>query len=202
MSKETRLNLIFLTLFLALTLPGAVILFKKKLDPSAPKMFEPDAVATRVPYMATQGVPPGTKYVVPPVTEAWVQGLVHDRAAGADPLSTGTPILTDDRRYQAVATSRGPTEQTLYLIAWDADAVGGLTATTLSPNGVIASATEIPVPGPIRQELKNYGLNHGSPRIGWIVARLTPPATQPASTTLTLQNPATGDSTFVNLFTR
>jgi hypothetical protein len=42
MTRETRFNLIFLVIVLILVIPGGVMLFKARMQPSAPSMFQPD----------------------------------------------------------------------------------------------------------------------------------------------------------------
>src|SRR5258705_13554788 len=87
MKRETRANLIFLTAFLALTLPGAVILFKKKLDPRAPAMSMPDYVRRRLPYMAPQlSLAEQVVRFVPDLTGQWVTQLNRHRGGGAQGL--------------------------------------------------------------------------------------------------------------------
>ena len=53
MKRETRVNLIFLIAFLAISLPGAVILFRKKLEPNARRMdlLSPTALTTTDPEL-------------------------------------------------------------------------------------------------------------------------------------------------------
>ena len=54
MTKESRLNLIFLTVLLVVLTPGAVILFRKKLEPTVRPMYLPDPVPRAVAYLAKQ----------------------------------------------------------------------------------------------------------------------------------------------------
>jgi hypothetical protein len=42
MTRETRFNLIFLVIVLIFVIPGGVMLFKARMQPSAPSMFQPD----------------------------------------------------------------------------------------------------------------------------------------------------------------
>jgi hypothetical protein len=101
--RETRVNLIFLVAFLALSLPGAVILFRKKLDPGAPRMDQPDMMVTRLPYMAPLPAPTGVKWVVPDRTRACGAG---GAAVGAGHLS-GSFASGDDRGDRFGVYSRG-----------------------------------------------------------------------------------------------
>src|SRR2546423_11645880 len=89
--RETGANLIFISVFLCLTIPGAVILFKKKLDPAAPPMFMPDFVRRRLPYMASQLSPEQVARYVPYLTGQWVSELSRERAGGSPGLMAGRP---------------------------------------------------------------------------------------------------------------
>jgi hypothetical protein len=163
MKRETRANLIFLTAFLTLTLPGAVILFKKKLDPRAPAMFMPDYVRRRLPYMAPQ-LSPAEQVVrfVPDLTGQWVTQLNAQRGGAAQVLMSGhRAITTDDHLIQVL--SIGPA--TLNLIAWD-DRYGtdlqrysiSITSGATTIPGQVRSAEKIPLPADIKRELMDAGV--------------------------------------------
>ena len=85
MTRETRANLVFLALFLAVCLPGAVILFKKKMQPGAVPLGMPDFVRRRLPYLVPLPTPDDQVIrVIPPQTGAWVSELSRAREeAGA-----------------------------------------------------------------------------------------------------------------------
>src|SRR6266700_2379261 len=101
MRRETRANLIFLTIFLSVTIPGAVVLFKKKLDPSAPPMFMPDFVRRRLPYMASQQSPGQVVRFVPELTGQWVSEINREHAGGLAVLMVGRqPLVSDDHVVQ------------------------------------------------------------------------------------------------------
>ena len=102
MKRETRANLLFLALFLAVSLPGAVILFKKKLDPNASRMGMPEFVRRRLPYMAPLATPDSeVMRVIPPLTGAWVEELNREQGGGAAVFMNGrSPVTSDDRILQ------------------------------------------------------------------------------------------------------
>lgn len=166
MKLETRANLIFLFIFLCLTLPGAVVLFKKKLDPAAPPMFMPDYVRRRLPYIASQQAPAQVERYVPEKTGQWVTGLNRDHGGGAEVLMPGRqPLISDDRKLQVTQIHCDAGRTTVYLIVWDADeisqapqnapqvVVGGADFT-----GAVATSQVISLPAPIKQELMNEGV--------------------------------------------
>jgi hypothetical protein len=164
MKRETRANLIFLTAFLALTLPGAVILFKKKLDPRAPAMFMPDYVRRRLPYMAPQlSLAEQVVRFVPDLTGQWVTQLNRDHGdGGAQVLMHGHQAITTDDHLIQVA-SIAPTR--INLIAWD-DRYGAdrqqysisITSGAKTIAGQVRSAEKFPLPPDIKRELMDAGV--------------------------------------------
>src|SRR5439155_25260156 len=78
MTKESRYNLIFLAVLLALMLPGAVILFRKKLEPTLRPMSEPDPVPRTIAYVSNGTVPPGMRRVEPPHLAEWVDQVARE----------------------------------------------------------------------------------------------------------------------------
>ncbi len=79
MKPETRANLLFLILFLAISVPGAVILVKKKMQAGAAPMSMPDAVLRRLPYMSPLQTPAEVKRFVPARTGEWIATLARER---------------------------------------------------------------------------------------------------------------------------
>ena len=59
MTRETRANLIFLVVILALVTPGGVILFHRKLAPTIKPMGMPEAVSQEIAYLSPLETPPG-----------------------------------------------------------------------------------------------------------------------------------------------
>src|SRR5688500_9795408 len=102
MTRENRANLLFLSLFLGISLPGAVILFKKKLDPAAPAMSLPDPVKRRLPYMFPRPVSTEVTRYVPKLSGEWVSKINTERGGEPNVLSTRDrlPLLSADRRFQ------------------------------------------------------------------------------------------------------
>ena len=63
MTRETRNNLVFLVVVVAMLAPGAVILFKKKMQPTLKPMHLPHAVQRQVAYLSPLETPPGKQRV-------------------------------------------------------------------------------------------------------------------------------------------
>lgn len=105
MRKETRFNLIFLALFLAVSLPGAAMLFRSKLDPEARIMYYPPSVRKTLAYM----VPHETAGDVVRTQPREVMEFVAETGrsfGGREPLrATGAggrirPFLSNGRHYE------------------------------------------------------------------------------------------------------
>src|SRR4051794_34934996 len=115
MKRETRANLIFLGCFLAISLPGAMILFKKKMNSSAPPMFLPDAVRRRLPYMAPVSTPDEVTRFIPDLTGAWVENVSREQGGPETILMRARkPVVSSDHLVQLV----GIKGRSIYLIAW------------------------------------------------------------------------------------
>src|SRR5690242_16988642 len=119
MRRETRANLLFLVIFLIVSVPGAVILFKKKMDPAAPPLFMPDYVKTKLPYMAPQRTPDSVVRYVPELTGQWVQQLTKAHGITSVLMRGHVPVESDDRIVQLIDLNRDQ----LALLIWADDFV-------------------------------------------------------------------------------
>jgi hypothetical protein len=204
MKRETRANLIFISLFLCLTIPGAVILFKKKLDPAAPPMFMPDFVRRRLPYMASQLSPEQVTRYVPDLTGQWVSELTRQRAGASTVLMEGRePLVSDDHLIQLTAMQHHGANTTLHFILWDPACTSDPSRYAITPAARVTSATSIPMPPAVKKELMNAGVIEPPNAIIWLTADV---ASVPKSLEVsyrpvggtpmvsTLQIPATEDS--------
>ncbi len=133
MKRETRVNLIFLGVFLALSIPGGVLLFKKKLEPGAGRMSTPDFVKTRLPFMVPFDTPDDrvARYV-PELTGKWIDGLVRQSAVSAGNLGNEVnagaeramlmnghkAMISPDRIVQAAGLRREAGKIVVGLILW------------------------------------------------------------------------------------
>jgi hypothetical protein len=179
MNRETRLNLIFLGVFLAVSVPGAVLLFKKKLDPGAPPMFMPDYVRRRLPYMAPQRTPNEVVRVIPDVTGAWVTQVNRDHGGGDEVLlDDRRPIISDDHSVQITSLKRADTGTTLNLIVWTP--ATGVTIETAGHAAKIAKQEDISMPLAVKKELMNWGVIQPPPSVTWIEAHFDEKVPLPA----------------------
>jgi hypothetical protein len=175
-------NVIFLIVFLAISLPGAVILFRKKLDPQARRMDQPDVITTRLPYMTPLPAPPDVRWIVPDRTRAWLEQLMQAHTRNSRMLSATsgpqwTPIISQDHLVQVMRASESGDSLQVELLIWS-DAIepsaGNISVTVAGlPAKVSRIVTETPPP-PIRSELVSLGFIKPPKTVCWIDV-LSPP---------------------------
>lgn len=212
MKSETRANLIFITIFLAIALPGAVILFIKKLDPAAAPMYLPDPIRQRLPYMAPQWTPDEVTRVIPPITEKWVEQLNGEQGAGAEVLlHQRVPVISDDRMLQVTAIKYAAESLTVYAILWEGEDgfdagnyQASISAAGASVPGRVVAVRKIPMPAGVRKELMNGGYVAPRQFIAWLELQFDVPPQKVRSFVLNLscKNGSTSSKRSVNLFTQ
>lgn len=158
MRRETRVNLLFLLAFVAVSLPGAVILFRKKLDPTAHRLDQPDPILNRLPYMSPPPAPPGIRWVSPDLTQRWLAGLARPAtlASAAPPGPQWEPVISADHRLQLLVAERAAGSARLDLIVWDEAVEPSAEAFAVRVDGEaapVASAESLPLPHDVRREL-------------------------------------------------
>lgn len=142
MNRETRANLILIVVVLAVLIPGAVIVVRKKYDPAIKPMGRPDGVRRHMVFIDPTPAPPGMRRMMPAVTAAWVNDLSLSRlgvpmrrevldAEPTPPSATGNPgavaadaagrpIMSSDRLAQLVAVRMiGEESMDLGLLVWN-----------------------------------------------------------------------------------
>ena len=181
MTRETRANLIFLLLLLAILTPGAVILFRKKLAPTLKPMGMPEAVSREIAYLSPLETPPGKRRVEPPHTAKWVESLVRYRVkenAIVRPQDhDALPLVSDKKTFQIVAAvnvGRDPLK--LYVIDWAPEVKPSHEWAAYSNQGKVKGyeigAERIEVPDLVREELGETGLVRPPHEIVWQVVEL------------------------------
>ena len=180
MKRETRINLLLLAVFLAISLPGAVILFQKKLEPGAARMDQPDAVVRQLPYMAPMPVPPGVKWIIPPRTRQWLEGLNRRFGTGGllsanDDAQRWQPVISDDHLVQVVSVSPSGPRLILSLLIWDPALENEATDYSFTANVAgqsvparIQSSQPVAVPDEIKRELMSLNLIRPPAKVTWI----------------------------------
>lgn len=162
MKKEARYNTIFIVLLLAISLPGIVMLVRKKLNqpprPSRGALAAP--VRTDVVYVDPLPQGPRLTQFVPPLTRQWV--------AGQSPLVARQPsdnvINSTARSFELIGIDRAGGRVTLTLLLWDprlpreAQGLGfALVGPAGTREGAIQSLDTVLVPEPVLEELRNSG---------------------------------------------
>ena len=183
--RETRTNIQFLILFLAISLPGAVMLFRKKLDPTSPRLDQPDPVVQALPYMVPPPAPPAVRWMVPPRTLAWLTEIVRSRTGENRPLSSVVdgpdwePVISADHQLQVAAVGPTGSGTRFGLIVWNVRAVpaaGRLGVGVVNPaSGADAAATvndaePVAIPPEVRKELVGLGFTRPPAEVTWIEA--------------------------------
>jgi hypothetical protein len=168
MIRETRANLIFLAIFLAISLPGAVMLVKKKSEPGAPAMSMPDYVRQRLPYMAPQRTPDSVIRVVPELTGRWVDAVNREQGGGPAVLMNGhVPLISDDRAVQVVSISK----ERVFLLIWDEGATvekvwADMDGTRI--DGQVQAMRKPVLPEAVRKELMYGGVIRPPREVEWV----------------------------------
>lgn len=183
------MNLVFLIVFVILSAPGAIILFHKKLDPTSPRLDEPDPVLTQLPYMTPLPAPQGMKWIVPPKTFAWLREVTRSRTGSDEILSAlepgpeWEPVISSDHSIQLIAVTPGKNNTRYRLVIWDAKVP--VTPETISINVrpvagpvnsgwrlSVGAADPVIVPPDVRRELVSLGFGHPPTQVTWVDADL------------------------------
>jgi hypothetical protein len=212
MKSETRANIIFLAIFLAISLPGAAILFKKKLDPSAAPMYLPDPIHQRLPYMAPQWTPDEVRRVIPLLTGQWVEQINREQGAGKEMLlHNRLPLISNDRMLQVTAMHYTQERLNVYAIVWESedefDAVNyktSISTGTATQPGRVVAVRKIMMPMAVRNELMNEGYVKPSQFVSWFELQFDgfPPDQASFTLHLSCQKGSASWNRSVNLFTQ
>lgn len=166
MTKETRYNLIFIVLLLAMMLPGAVILFRKKMQPAARPMFEPDPVRKSLAYISPAELPPGMVRVAPPHVREWTTSLLADRAgavASRPRDGDGMPLMSERRMFEVLGiATRADGRARVWVLWWISrgtdEARWTATGSGKSSDVKVARSERLAVPALVRDELGEGGV--------------------------------------------
>ena len=162
MRRETRINLIFLTVFVIFALPGAVVLFRKKLDPTAHRLDQPDPVLHRLPYMSPLPAPPDIKWIVPDRTQAWVKSLTAPipTISAGPPGPQWEPVISADHLLQVLKFEPRSSDNHLTLLLWrelPEPRPEEFVVTVDQTTARVVSANSTPLPPEVRHELVMVG---------------------------------------------
>jgi hypothetical protein len=179
---------LFLIVFVILSAPGAILLFHKKLDPTSPRLDEPDPVLTQLPYMTPLPAPQGMKWIVPPKTFAWLREVTRTRTGSDEILSAlgpgpeWEPVISGDHVIQLIAVTPGVHQTHYSLMIWGARAPVTADAISVSVRrnvmaeansggrASVVAANPISVPPEVRRELVSLGFGHPPTQVTWVDA--------------------------------
>ena len=176
MTRESKLNLGFLIAFLALSLPGAAMLFVKKLDPNERMMYMPNAVRRAEAYNNPLPAANANFRVHPPLTMAFVDeasrqltgrpALRYERAG-----QRIEPVVSDGRRFELLGYDGASVD----VLIWADDAPGLTGSATFGQDETPRPAAGVEVrthavPAEVVEELKKAG--HTKPPQTVTLARL------------------------------
>ena len=187
MKRETRTNVIFLVVLLALTLPGAVMMFVRKLQPNQRMNYEPQGIRLTEAYNNPQTATSSAIRQFPPKTLAWTAAS-YAAESGRPPLryvaagGREQPVISQGRRFELLgyAPPAGGGPATLDVLFWSNDFAAGDAAITgrasfadAAAARPVASATArtLVVPEAVVQELLDEGFSKPPRRVSLL--RLT-----------------------------
>ena len=207
MTRETKFNLVFLIAFLAISLPGAVVLVRKKMRPGAtPAPFSrPDPVRRQLAYMAPQATSDRVSRYVPPLTRQWLCEMDRLRGGSGEFLvRERSPVMSEDRLLQVLNAGSDEDGSTVSLIVWgERSAKHAPEVRAGDRAGRVEHFDTIEVPHHIRAELQAGGFVTPPQRILWLRAKFTPRFAQGKSTQVQVKTGDVANPTAisVNLFT-
>lgn len=180
MTRETRYNLIFLVVILALLTPGGIKLFRKKLDPTANMMYLPDPVAVQSAYNDSALSNPRTRRIVPPRTSGWIAQVAEQQWPESIAWSSVVRhrgIVSQKRTFEAVVSSDADGKRHAGLVLWNDRAVDILASVRVTWGGKDAKVTlgsVVSVPRDVRKELQALGYVQPPGSIAWIMVEAAP----------------------------
>ncbi|HEX8342320.1 MAG TPA: hypothetical protein VF624_15560, partial [Tepidisphaeraceae bacterium] len=126
MSRELRLNLIFLVILLMLMAPGFYILMRKRLADTDRRADLPHPPPHSVAYVQPGPVPPHLPRVEPSAAKVWVSRLVRDRFGAEMFRAEGNvPCISGDHRAQLTYFAADAGRLRLQLLLWQAPEAAG-----------------------------------------------------------------------------
>lgn len=169
MTSEARKNWIFLCILLVLLLPGAVLMFVRKLQPTDRPMFTGDPVRRTVAYMDPESIPPGMRRVKPMRTSEFVEALVRERvgdaAATRPKADDGLPLMSSRRGIEVAAINGSRA----WLIVWNPERP----VSFVGANEVDRAA--VALPRLVREELGANGILRPPHEVLWVELRVESP---------------------------
>ena len=162
MTRETKLNLIFIAILLPLLAPGGYMLFKAKLDPNARPMYLPKAVRQEAAYMDPMERP-GIHRVTPAKTTHWA-GEIVTMTMGGSGTGRGDVYageISELRSFELVAQRFDDAGAwRLGLVLWDPALIDRAESLQFEVNGKPVASPKIAIfltPNDVALELRDLG---------------------------------------------
>lgn len=188
MSKEARLNLVFLVALLLLSLPGVILLISKHLKPGARRLADPPYVRRTEAYNNPLPASTASIRVVPPITSEWVARLAVDRT-GSPPLrheaagGRWDPVISEGRRFELLSLRAENESVTVVLLGWLGELGRGEVQELVGEAPALGTLESVEVerlevPSQVVKELQELGYVVPPSRVGLVWLRFAPPPTQ------------------------
>lgn len=176
--RETRINLIFLSVFLVLAAPGAVILVRKTLKNGGNRMSQPDAVVDRMPFMTPPPTPDRIKWIAPDLTMQWLREFQEGRlpASSTPPGPKWEPVISEDHALQLMDSAKTDAGWRVALLLWQAPSFPAKEMFKLKiparpdQTFTITRADAADIPQAVRRELVTLGFTRPPQQVVWIEA--------------------------------
>lgn len=187
MTKETKRNLIFLTILVPLMAPGGIILFMKKLNPDERYIGAPDPVRLGTPYVDRMPTGPQMRRVVPVLVGQFVEQELRQRTGDTqampllEPQDELLPLMSEKRLFQWVYTEAAEGVAKVYVLVWSERAPREVSAYTLTTPAGPAKVLDVAVveqSGKLQKALQDAGLIKPARNVRWIVAEVPPGTTE------------------------
>jgi hypothetical protein len=178
MTRETKLNLIFVAILIPLLIPGAVILVQKKLREGERMMYLPPPLYTSAAYNDWGMTRPGIERIEPPAVTEWVKQILGERYAALlniRPPQAGIGSISRGRRFEVLWARPLPHEEAERLRAtvlwWAAADEPSVRRLQWSVDDIPVQATRIErlePPSAVRRALQDVGYVRPPEWIWWI----------------------------------
>lgn len=170
MKQETRYNTIFIVALLAISLPGIIMLVRKKMNqpPRETRGALAAPVRTEVVYVDPLPHGPRLKAVVPPLTRQWVASQSPLVAS----LDDDVVLASARRSFELIGIDRRDNHLAVTVLLWDPrlpqvpDRIGfSITGAAAAREGTIRTFAPVALPEPVQSELRNRGYLTPPPQV-------------------------------------
>jgi hypothetical protein len=182
MTKENRANLIFACLFIAVIIPGAVMLVKKQMKPGSTPVGGRDVVHRQTAYMDPLPLP-GFERQVPPGVRKWVGAI-------ASTQPTTQPVISHSRTFEVTSLEKTATGWDAMIVIWNTRVAlpNALTSTIRVDDkdlpGELTDSRRVDLPREVDQELRDVGFVNPPDHV--LVARFHYPGATARPSSITL----------------